>query len=364
MEPVVVDRSKLPVDRRTDAIDRHLHSRASPRFLAESSNVPDTTDRPELFYVEGPPEEIWLVTSTGKRVLGFSVHASATVTLDLLLSFENIQGTLITLPKPGVYIVVATFDMNSDSPVSDFIIQGILATGAGVAIDAPREALFKADGISRATIGQTWRVTTTTDNETFRLRGNRTSGSGSANIESTHTTIAAFSMLGGGSTATSHQHAHVDATGQTEDDHHDEDHNLFAAVHSDMLLAQAEAGGDIMFRNTNGKWTNLPIGSSADVLFVISGRPFWIPGSVFSAVVDHDVILNVDPDSHHLPHTAGPGIDVTGGVISHIGNAPGDLHPLYQKESEAHPDGSYGEKLRRSYLLLAMDIDGIMVSET
>jgi hypothetical protein len=51
-------------------------------------------------------------------------------------------------------------------------------------------------------------------------------------------------------------------------------HNLLSSVHLDTSAGTAVAG-DMIAANSVPKWARLPVGSSGQVLTVVSGAPAW-----------------------------------------------------------------------------------------
>ena len=210
--------------------DGHLHdSREGARFttVATANDLPATRNVEQLYKIKGPPVLLYMVGPDGQREIGWSAHAAATATITLNAgdtpesNATDITDATVTLPKPGNYVIVTVFDLTSVTGVGSTAV-GILREADGTVVDTPRGAIYNPGATGdRATVTQTYRFTTTTDDEVLKLSAYQTSAVNNAfTVNQTHTTIAAFAGLGGDTTSASHTHTHTQATGQTASDHH------------------------------------------------------------------------------------------------------------------------------------------------
>jgi len=337
--------------------DQHSSPEGSdpaPGFFIEvptASDLPSTRPAPTLYKVTGPPVLLYMVDPDGQREIGWSAHAACTVKLTLTTTHvaeanaADITGATVTLPKPGNYTIICVFDFLSLSGVASSAV-GILREADDTVVDTPRGAIFNPGATGdRATVTQTYRFTSTTDNEVLKLSAYQTlSVVSSFDVNVVHTTILAHAGLGGDTTSASHTHTHTAATGQTEDDHHlgfvglagdgspvtpDASnrinikaganvtvtpsanditiastggggvgtHNLMSASHPDTV-PRTPVAGDMVFANGTLAWDTLPAGSSGDVLFVAGGVPNWASLSLLAPGVDHGLLAGLSADTH------------------------------------------------------------------
>ncbi len=240
-------------------VGQRMRQRRALLFVRTTADLPGALDNPMLYYVEGPPVQLFLVDKDGQKELGYTALAAATEDLDpLTTANQDVVGASLTLPHVGVYVVDAVFDFFFDS-VSDFagatIAVGVLTNSSdveetGIAAFAVSSDVAIED--PRATVSQVWIITTTSRDEVFKLRArkSRTVAGEIVKVLTVHTRIRASSFLGGGQTATSHQHSHdTDLTGVSANDHHnqshaDGDHTAgFGAPTGDVDIGDAAAEG-------------------------------------------------------------------------------------------------------------------------
>ncbi len=87
-------------------------------------------------------------------------------------------------------------------------------------------------------------------------------------LKATGSTTARFELLG---------HDDLDPATIGEDDHHDRAHVLLGnSDHSDTTIVGEPATGDLIYRNGASFWTRLGIGSTGNILRVVSGVPAWV----------------------------------------------------------------------------------------
>ena len=131
--------------------------------------------------------------------VGAILHAAADAGLTLTTSYQDVSGATVTLPTPGDWLITATFAF-TESGSGD---EGQLARGQlladGVA-QSPIAFLILLDGL-RATVVQTWKVTTTATDVIAKLQAKKDGGTGSSVASATATTITAAGVqrsTGGG----------------------------------------------------------------------------------------------------------------------------------------------------------------------
>ncbi len=332
--------------------------RARPRRTLLSvptvADLPTLTDNPMLWYVGTSPPQLWLTDSDGQRQLGWSAHAASTADLTLGVAQSttesdaaDITGATVTLPKPGTYIIVAVFDITSVTGVASTAV-GILREADNTVVDTPRGAIYNPGATGdRVTVTQTYRFTTTTDNEVLKLSAYQTSAVNNAfTVNQTHTTITASSFLGGDETASTHTHTHDSATSRTEDDHHlgfvglggdgspvvpDASnrinikagagvtitptanditiaatgggggvgpHELLSASHPDTVIG-TPAKGDLVVGAGSSLWQQLAAGSVGDVLFTGNANTVgWVGLSGLASGIDHGLLAGLGDDDH------------------------------------------------------------------
>ena len=203
------------------------------RSVATTALLPATSDTPTIYYVTGPPLQLFLIDSTGKRELGYSALAAATAILVLTDANQDVPGATLTLPQAATYVVRAVYDfafLTVSTSSTDIAAVGVLTNSSGVEFDSPRAAVFIVPSETthsnfRISANQQWIVTTTTTDEVIKLMA-RKSGLEPALALTTvitqtlDTTILASSFLGGGTTPSSHQHSHEDLTTSPTAAHH------------------------------------------------------------------------------------------------------------------------------------------------
>lgn len=191
------------------------------RSVATAALLPATADAPTIYYVAGPPLQLFLIDSTGQRELGYSEEQRLTGG-DLVVTsagFVDVPGCSITLPIAGSYVVIGNYQVKNNAGVENqstgiLVVDGVTQSGS------VRQTLSATAGVfSQGT--RVWRITTSAANEVARLRiaGLLTTlPAVSGNIGDT--SIVASSFLGGGQTAASHQHSHSDLTTSPAGAHH------------------------------------------------------------------------------------------------------------------------------------------------
>ena len=194
------------------------------RSVATTALLPATSDTPTIYYVTGPPLQLFLIDSTGQRELGYSEEqrltgGDFTPNTASLGAQSIVPGCSITLPVAGSYVVIGNFQFENDAAVIN------QATGAlfldGVQQDGTvRETLQATTGVQTQG-SRLWRVTTSAADQVVQLRAaglllNLPAISGAVG----DTSIIASGFLGGSQSATSHQHAHSELTSVASGDHH------------------------------------------------------------------------------------------------------------------------------------------------
>jgi hypothetical protein len=338
---------------RLSSYDGHLHdSREGARFweVATANDLPTTRPVPQLYKVKGPPVLFYMVDPDGQREIGWSAHAAASADITLNAGHTpeanatDITGATVTLPKPGNYVINTVFDFTSVTGVASSAV-GILREADDTVVDSPRGAIFNPGATGdRATVTQTYRFTTTTDDEVLKLSAYQTSAVNNAfTVNQVHTTIAAWGGLGGDTNSASHTHTHAQATSQTEDDHHlgftglegdgspvvpdsnnriniigganvtvtptanditiassggaGTSHDLLSVTHPDTVPA-TPAKGDLIIAAAAAQWSNLPVGAQGNVLVSAGGAPGWSTLGVLAPGIDHGLLAGLVDDDH------------------------------------------------------------------
>lgn len=326
-------RSQMPQTAESDVIEGHVH-RVIPTRVAATSDLPATRLKPTLYYVTGPPVQLFLVDKDGQRELGYTARAAATSDLTLTTSNQDVVGASLTLPHIGTYVIRAVFDFEFTTVVTtiiDIAAIGVLTDSGGA--EEAEQAGFTVPSVTdldafRATVAQQWIITTTSKDEVFKLRARKsaTVGTETIKVKQTHTTILASSFLGGGQTALSHQHSHdTGLTGVSADDHHDKAHTLDASAHSDVA-AITETRGQIL-RRTATEWDALAIGASRGYLRSDGTDPLWTLTMPFnigdsSTLTIASGLVTVTRTQHDLSTEGGDPTDTLGGAL---GGVVGDL---------------------------------------
>ena len=84
------------------------------RSVATTALLPATSDTPTIYYVTGPPLQLFLIDSTGQRELGYSEEQRLTGgDFALTGGFQDVPGCSITLPVAGSYVIVANFQFQN-----------------------------------------------------------------------------------------------------------------------------------------------------------------------------------------------------------------------------------------------------------
>lgn len=235
-----------------------LHARPRRTLLVVPAvvDVPSVTDNPMLWYVASSPPQLWLTDSDGKRQLGWSDHATQTAALTLTTSYKDVGGLTLTLPKPETYTIIGQlfFRRNTDFGSNDDNTR--LQAQLDVAGTPETELIEMVDSgiVGRTHVG-VWQITTTADDVVVKLQARKDSGTGQSKAGNDSSpvggTLTASAFLGGDETASTHSHAHADATGQGVDDHHpadelsDDDGNTKVEVEqsADENIVRITAGG-------------------------------------------------------------------------------------------------------------------------
>ena len=213
-------RAQMPQTAESDTVEGHVHHAVITR-VAASGNLPATRQRPTLYYVTGPPVQLFLIDKDGQKELGWSAQALCTLDTTIDGTERDVPGCSVTLPVPGTYLITGVFDMQMFSGFVGDTATGRLTDASNAAETA--QAIFEPTALNgRATVTQRWRISTTANNEVWKLRVVLSGSSGTGvRTKQNHTTITASSFLGGEQTAATHQHSHdTGLTGVSADDHH------------------------------------------------------------------------------------------------------------------------------------------------
>lgn len=264
-------KSQMPQTAESDVIEGHVHH-AILTEVAAASDVPATRQRPTLYYVLGPPVQLFLVDKDGQKELGWSAQALCTADTTIDGTERDVTGCSVTLPVPGTYLITGVFDMEMFSGFVGDTGVGKLTDAADVA--ETQEATFEPTALNgRATVTQRWRISTTTDNEVWKLRVLLSGGAGTGmRTKQSHTTITASSFLGGNQVATSHQHSHdTGLTDVSADDHHTQ---LHKAAHLDGAVDAFGAGdalrADLWYLGDPGIFGEAFVGRSGTNIYLFA----------------------------------------------------------------------------------------------
>lgn len=106
------------------------------------------------------------------------------------------------------------------------------------------------------------------------------------------------------------------------------------------------------------------LGGTADLPQVISHAAIG-EGNLHPEYLQEILHFNPLLPGHHVPVTAGAAIGVSGSqqVFHAVESGNGDLHPGYQNESEANPDGSYGKGYAEDIIASGSFPDGFTAEE-
>ncbi len=146
---------KLPQTAASDVIEGHVHHAIITR-VAAASNLPATRQRPTLYYVTGPPVQLFLIDKDGQKELGWSAQAlcSADTTVDG--TERDVTGCSVTLPVPGTYLISGVFDAEATGGIIGDTIVGLLTDASDVA--ETQVATFEPTAVNgRATVTLTGR---------------------------------------------------------------------------------------------------------------------------------------------------------------------------------------------------------------
>lgn len=118
--------------------------------------------------------------------------ATATTTLTLATFAQDIPGATLTLARPGVYLILGTFDFlmlgldDSAICLGQLLVAGALQLGV---------ATFhgSANAINmRATVFQQWLYQAATSGQVLQLQAYKTAGTGTTNVQQNHTKLSAL----------------------------------------------------------------------------------------------------------------------------------------------------------------------------
>ena len=127
--------------------------------------------------------------ATGPSGVAGSDQAEATGNLTLSTIQTNVPGATLTLATAGTYVVIGTFDFDAAGDAS-FHLVGRLVVGA---VTQSNEAILEVDPDDpRATVSQTWVITTTSADTVIKLQASKTGGGGTSRTRIIHTTITAI----------------------------------------------------------------------------------------------------------------------------------------------------------------------------
>lgn len=148
-----------------------------------------TTDSLELYRWSGAA---WVNQTAAPTLGNVIVFASATASLTLTTTFQNITGATVTLPRAGRYLIHAVFDcVGNLAGDSGATILGQLVVN-GVA--QPALATFRAEfaGAARGTITQQWVYQAAGAGEIALLQANKSGGTGGSLVAASHSGISAL----------------------------------------------------------------------------------------------------------------------------------------------------------------------------
>jgi len=132
-----------------------------------------------------------------------SQQATASADLTLTGAEQDVVGATLTLAEPGVYDITGIFDLSDIGDPGETLLgvlsvagvsQTQLAELRGIATSfsaGTGDSSYSLDTNVRATVAQTWRVTTTAVNTVAKLRSYKTGGAGTSVAAQTHTRILA-----------------------------------------------------------------------------------------------------------------------------------------------------------------------------
>lgn len=329
--------------------------------VATANDLPATRPASTLYKVKGPPVLLYMVDPDGQRELGFSVLAVCDSSLTLGTSNADVSGCSVTLPKPGAHIITAnvTYLLSAAALGSTGAMEAfcVLTNSSDTEQDSGRAAkgqwndpfnILTLEGVTEFSASQTWRISTTTDDEVFKLRARRTAPGSTVTLQVTavDTTLTASTFLGGNTTSSSHTHTHAQATSQTEGDHHaafiglkgdgspvDPDGtnriNLIggtnitltptvnditidssggggsgphiltdALVHTDMEPDQLILTGDMIVRNAASQWNRLRVGPTVSHILHGGTVPSWITLTQLLGLESHGTLQGLIANDH------------------------------------------------------------------
>ncbi|KKN19509.1 hypothetical protein LCGC14_0944960 [marine sediment metagenome] len=152
--------------------------------------------------------------------------ARATADLTLTLTAQSITGdgdsskVRLLLPTIGDWLIIGTFDIDitatdPDAGIGELFVNDSGTAETGLAIYWPGSVAANLTG--RATVTQSWKVTTATADTPVELKARKSSAGGVAKALTTRTVLAATRGAGGGTSVASSDHGTL--TGLGDDDH-------------------------------------------------------------------------------------------------------------------------------------------------
>jgi hypothetical protein len=143
-----------------------------------------------LYGIEDPTQKLQVLVATGTSDLTLSTSAQS------IVGDGDDSKVRIILPLPGDWLIEATFDFNVTATDPDALIGELYLDDSGS--PESRKAIFwPATALDRATVTQSWKVTTTAINVPVELKAYKNAAGGTALAE-TNTRITA---IGGGGAA-------------------------------------------------------------------------------------------------------------------------------------------------------------------
>ena len=155
--------------------------------------------------------------------VGEILIASATASLTLTTSFQSIVGdgdsskVRLLLPTPGDWLIEAIIDFVQNGASSPGALQGELYVNDSGSPESGQVLYQPSQNPDRATVTQSWKVTTTAADTPVELKAKMETGGGNALATTTHTRLTATGVKR--STGGSGVSDHGALTGLADDDH-------------------------------------------------------------------------------------------------------------------------------------------------
>lgn len=131
-------------------------------------------------------------------IIGYSERKVCDTLLTLSATAQDVAGCSVTLPTPGTYLIygIFVFFVNTVGATGDDM-QGFLSDSANnLETEFAGWGEVPTAGAQSLHLVQQWRITTTANNEVWKLRALRSGTTGTFQVLVTHTTILAFGMPG------------------------------------------------------------------------------------------------------------------------------------------------------------------------